>query len=594
MPDNFNNTGVGFSGANADFSNAVSGVENVTKKKGKGKKIAIISGVSAAAVVGGGVALYNFSPFVKNQVKLRTMKPANYYAWVYEENSEDLAKKVADQYRLMLGEYEDGSSSSMSLRFTASEDGRNYALDKLYDEYEGSDDDFDTLESLIENFSSFEVGLSSADSKEKLSGSLFTKYNGDSLVSFDYAADLGAMDFFFRVPELTEKWIGASLGDYFYDNMDDEEYEIYSNLMDIVKDPESCLTPEQLEDMIVRYVGIWTESVDGVKLRKDETVKIAGMSVDYTAVSVKLDGEDLAEICKKYLKELKNDDTVRDIAVGKLGVSEEDYEALFDEAIEDIDGYIDEFDPDEDTAEVKFTTYVDAKGVIRGFDLEFYEDDEMEGELFAAMGKDGDKVRGEFTVTEDDECVFTAELKATEGKKETYSGDITITVYDEAYDYDEDDYVEKTYEVSIDFDNYNVVDKEKGYFNCDLTIDLSQIDEDIDPIKLRFETDGSSQNISYDISYDDTNIGTLTLSYSFDKSADVDIPSTDDAYMIDIDDPKFDLGEYVSEQELSDFIWDILTQIGVDEDMADELADEAAAEAFEEAEYEMNRVSDYY
>ncbi len=594
MPDNFNNTGASFSGASADFSNAVSGVENVTKKKGKGKKIAIISGVSAAAVVGGSVALYNFSPFVKNQVKLRTMKPAKYYAWVYEENSEDLAKKVADQYRLMLGEYEDGSSSSMSLRFTASEGGRNYALDKLYDEYEGSDDDFDTIESLIENFNSFEVGLSSADSKEKLSGSLFTKYNGDSFVSFDYAADLGAMDFFFRVPELTEKWIGASLGDYIYDSMDDEEYEIYNNLMDMVKDPESCLTPDQLEDLIVRYVGIWTESVDGVKLRQDESVKIAGMSVDYTAITVKLNGKDLAEIYKKYLEELKNDDTIRGIAIDKLGVSEEDYEAAFDEAIEDIDGYIDEFDPDEDTGEVKFTTYIDAKGVIRGFNLKFYENDEMEGELFAAMGKDDDKVRGELTVTADDECVFCAELKATEGKKETYSGDITITVYDEAYDYDEDDYVDKTYEVSIDFDNYNVVDKEKGYFNCDLTIDLTQIDEDIDPIKLRFETDGSSQNISYDISYDDTNIGTLTLSYSFDKSADVNIPSTDDAYMIDIDDPKFDLGEYVSEQELSDFFWDILTQIGVDEDMADELADEAAAEAFEEAEYEMERVSDYY
>ena len=50
--------------------------------KKKGKKAALIGGISAAVIVGGSAAAYGFSDTVKNQVKLRLSKPENYYAWV--------------------------------------------------------------------------------------------------------------------------------------------------------------------------------------------------------------------------------------------------------------------------------------------------------------------------------------------------------------------------------------------------------------------------------------------------------------------------------------------------------------------------------
>lgn len=68
---------------NEEFS--VSGVEPVTKKS-KGKKAAMIGGISAAVIVGGGAAAYGVSDTVKNQVKLRVSSPEKYYAWVTENN----------------------------------------------------------------------------------------------------------------------------------------------------------------------------------------------------------------------------------------------------------------------------------------------------------------------------------------------------------------------------------------------------------------------------------------------------------------------------------------------------------------------------
>ena len=72
----------------SEFNESVSGVEPV-KKKGKAPVIAGITAGVVAVVAGGSVIAYNTSAFVKNKVKLATLSPKEYYAWVNDVNTSE-------------------------------------------------------------------------------------------------------------------------------------------------------------------------------------------------------------------------------------------------------------------------------------------------------------------------------------------------------------------------------------------------------------------------------------------------------------------------------------------------------------------------
>ena len=111
---------------NQNFDNTVSGVERVSKKKGK--KIALVSGIAVVAIAGGGVAAYNLSDYVKNQVNLRVMKPENYYSWVIEENSKEFASKAKDSYSKVYDKATNSYGSSFNLKYNISDDAKDIAL----------------------------------------------------------------------------------------------------------------------------------------------------------------------------------------------------------------------------------------------------------------------------------------------------------------------------------------------------------------------------------------------------------------------------------------------------------------------------------
>ena len=125
---------------NQNFDNTVSGVERVSKKKGK--KIALISGIAVVAIAGGGVAAYNLSDYVKNQVNLRVMKPENYYSWVIEENSKEFASKAKDSYSKVYDKATNSYGSSFNLKYNISDDAKDIALTGMIGEdYRNSADD---------------------------------------------------------------------------------------------------------------------------------------------------------------------------------------------------------------------------------------------------------------------------------------------------------------------------------------------------------------------------------------------------------------------------------------------------------------------
>ena len=560
---------------NDNFSNgsAVSGVDIAPKKK-KGVKIAAISAGIAAVVAGGGIAAYNLSDYVKNQVKLAVSEPAEYYSWVLENNTDNLAKNSSEAYETYIDKMEKGQSEEFTVKYTASDEVKNMLIDELIgQEAEGSEQ----AKKIIDNFSDAAVGSTAKVNGGKMSGDVYVEYNGDKLTSIEFAADTSDNVYFARIPELQEKWIGMNLGDIMNDVYSEagEQAEAMEKIKSYSSDPSSIVTPEELEEIISKYGAIIAGVTGDVDLEKKEEIDIADITVKYTVVTVEADGSMAYDIAKEIVKTASDDDTLKDIATKRLDLcTKEEYNEMFDEALDSLKTSKENGDFD-DTESVDIDIYVDSKGAIKGFSMKDDED-----EITFAYGHDGKDVGGEFVCNMDDEKIVV-ELNAEEDSN-AYDGEFVFK-YDS--EYDEDDI-----EFSVEFTDFEVVNEEKGYFNAD----IKAIIPDIDPIAVSFESDGKKQNIKYDINIEGKDYGKVVLTFSSSDGASVDVPAESDALMIDEETMEnFVPEDYVSRDDVSAYVNDLLKKICGDaftDDELNELAGMAADSFFDD----INADDDYY
>ena len=538
-----------------NFANSVSGVETAVKK-GAGKKVAIGAGAAAVVLVGGGVAAFNLSPLVENQVRKHIMSDKKYYAWVNEENAESVAKEIREEYEKSLDAYDKGTKGNVSLSYKPSDDAKAFLTDDLA----GEGEEAEQLIDIINNIGSVEIGADFNSKKSVVQYSLYGKLNDDQLITFDVLTDLEGMNLYARVPELTEKWLSIALGDAMSeaDSYELEEFMQYQDIFtDVLENPKDYLSPADLEKEITKYVAVWNDTVaEHAEVESSVSVDILDIEQKFSVSTVNVDADLELKLAKNMLKEIKNDDVIKNIACDKLELIDEDeYEDSIDEVLDMLDEGEDDFE--DEAIEFKFKTYIDAKGKIRGIEI---KGDDYSGKLI--VGKDGDKVRGEAYAEADDEEIFRAELVADGDKK--YTGDLDVVVEDESV-------------FSLEFTDYEVVNEEKGFFNGTFTA----IIPDVDPITLTFEATDDSQAISYDIEISGTDYGVVTLSISQKEGSDVKVP--DDTFEIDPDADEIDLKQYVSQDEVENFIKGILTKIGLDDELASDAAKEAAEEIYSEA-----------
>ena len=552
------------------YETTVSGVENVTRKA-RGRKAALMAGGIAAVIAGGFITAYAASDTVKNQLKLRVSSPEKYYSWVTEKNSQDLGKKVAGYYRTALDNYEKGQSTNIKLTYEPSEDAKSLIIDELFSG--GISDEAEQAKDIINNSSSCSLCAGYKVKKGDFNTNIGFELNEKNIVGFDIAGSARNFDYFFRVPQLKEQWLGIEQGE------EDENRIGFSYItrqftkiyQQILEDPSSLITPEEVEAEVNRYAGIWGSFADEVELEKKESVDICDITVNYTVATVELTDKDLDKLALEYLNELKEDNTLKNILINKLEVIED--EAEYNEEIDDEIDYIkEELEENDYDNNVVLTvdTYIDATGTIRGFGLGSEDD-----KLTMLIGKDGSDVRGEVRFMDGSDEEFSIKLNAVESGK-SYSGDVTVTYED--YDYKSEDYLKK--DAVIKFVNAELKDNEKGYFNGDIIINIP----DIDPINISCSTDGKSQEIAYEAKIDGTDYGRVKLVYSADFGAVPELPGKSDAFMIDVQNARdIKLDDYVEKSDFTAFLKKMFTDIGFEEDTADEFAEELSDRAYDAA-----------
>jgi len=559
-----NNSGI----ENTQFDEmSVSGVDNVTKK-GKGKKAALIGGISAAVIVGGSAAAYGLSDTVKNQVKLRLSKPEKYYAWVTENNSEKFAETISEKYKEYLDKYDNGQNIKIKFSYAPTEDAKEEILENILgsDYDEDPDEEEQQLINVIKKHDEYAFAADVSSNQGKVSSNIGVDLSGDRVMSFEAAADMEAFDFFFRIPELKEQWIGLNVD--LEEELEDTEFSsIMDTYKDILHDPASYLSPAQLKNEITKYAGVWSSFADDVKVEKKENVDISDITVDYTVATVEMTEKDMAQLGVDMLEELRDDKYIKELLTEKLDVvEEEDYDESINDVIDDLKEEIEGGDLDDEETELTVDTYIDFSGTVRG--LRFTADDQ---EIFMAIGMDDSNARGEFTVKEDGEETFSAKLSLDDvsmfKKHQTYSGDIVVT----GENIDD--------EIKVEFDNVKSENDEKCYFSGDFVINIP----DVDPICISCKSNGKKQEIAYELRVDDIDYGKIAVEYSFDEGAEVELPDESDAYMINSDDiDGFELEDYVSKNEFSKFLDELLDKVGITGDTAKDISEEITEDLYDE------------
>lgn len=516
--------------ANDVSNNVVSGVEPV-RKHSAAKAAGIITASVLVVAAGGSAIAYNVSDFVKNQVKLRLSSPENYYAWVTEKNSSEIASQIASGYREALEERKNGQHSRLSLTYTMSDEFKNMVAEEI------PEDENDLL-NIVKGFNDITVGADAYQKAESMSGNVYTKINGDELIAFDTAVDLNAAELFFRIPALSEQWITAS------DIITVEYDELGEKVM---SDPESIITPDELESLITKYSELYSSLLSDITIEKKEEVSVGDLTMNYTVAEFTIDKQKATEVAETFSSTMKEDELLRSIFVDRTGaMTDEEYDSELDSALEEIK------DP-KLTCNATVKTYIDANGDIRGIVID--NDSDEQDDFRFISGKENNKTYAELVAVENDKEVFRTDLTLNESDG-VYDGDLNIISGGEA--------------VKIEFKNASLAGDNK-YINADAVIKYVDYDDEEQSISVSLKSDGSSQTVSSDIMIEDTNYGTITVEYSYENGAEPSIPDSSGAYDITADDADFPK-DFVEQDKMIEFIENIYAKLGFDKQLAHDYA----------------------
>ena len=470
----------------------------------------LTAGVLAVAV-GGGIAAYNMSDLVKNQVKLTISKPDEYYSWVLEKNSNEAASQISEAYREYIEEYKNGLSYDLKLKYDISDDAK-----ALLDE---------ETDNMLPDLNSLTLGVTSVIKDNILSADIFAEVNDKNVISTEMAADYSAYDVFFRLPGLSEQWIMCP------SVLNETELE---ELNAQATNPEEIITPEELETLIVKYTNLFSECVSDIELEKKEEIAISDITVKYTVAEMTITEAKANEIAEKFINEIKNDSLIKEIVVDRTKLATaEDYDAGLDEALNSLS---------EETSDeaVTIKTYIDATGSVRGISA---TEDEAEGESMRLIyGKQESEIRGEFvTVEYDTDAETRMDIALSEKSKNSYDGTITVLAEDE--------------KAVVNLDNITVVNEKKGYVSGNISFEVEE-----QKYNLALTADENSQTVSTDIVVEGVNYGKIAATLSVGNGEAPSLPDKSAAYDIYGEDADFPSG-YVEQEKMVEFAKEVLMNV---------------------------------
>lgn len=513
----------------SEFNESVSGVETV--KKGKAPVIAGITAGVVAVVAGGSVIAYNTSDFIKNKVKLATLSPKEYYVWINDSNADKNIEALSESYNRYVDIMGKDSEKGMNVKINATYTMSDGVKTLLKSSMGGTD----KANKFVDNINNISLSLDESLFRGVIGYNLGLDFNDNDIADLEMFMNYGDLFMLGRVPQLTERYLGMDLKSF---TSDDDEAKAVDAVAKFYSNPEEILTKEEFRTLAEKYTSLWNDCISDVQQEKDEEVTVGNYSNKYTVLTIDMSEEFLESTAEKYINTIKEDETIKDIFITRLGVcDEETYIRNLDDAVESIKA------DDGDDVNLTFKTYVDATGKVRGYTLKDENDDGFE---YLFTGENEQTVNGIINFTDSENSTYfkcNVDYVENDGKY-TGSADMTFTENDE----DE--------KVIAEFTDLQKVNDEYGYVNGNINLSVN----DSAPFAIVLDSDGSSQKANFDIDIEDINYGNVTLEIISSEISELNIPDKSGAYIVDKN--TNDLEGYVSEENIINFMSSVVKNIG--------------------------------
>lgn len=513
----------------SEFNESVSGVETV--KKGKAPVIAGITAGVVAVVAGGSVIAYNTSDFIKNKVKLATLSPKEYYVWINDSNADKNIEALSESYNRYVDIMGKDSEKGMNVKINATYTMSDGVKTLLKSSMGGTD----KANKFVDNINNISLSLDESLFRGVIGYNLGLDFNDNDIADLEMFMNYGDLFMLGRVPQLTERYLGMDLKSF---TSDDDEAKAVDAVAKFYSNPEEILTKEEFRTLAEKYTSLWNDCISDVQQEKGEEVTVGNYSNKYTVLTIDMSEEFLESTAEKYINTIKEDETIKDIFITRLGVcDEETYIRNLDDAVESIKA------DDGDDVSLTFKMYVDATGKVRGYTLKDENDDGFE---YLFTGENEQTVNGIINFTDSENSTYfkcNVDYVENDGKY-TGSADMTFTENDE----DE--------KVVAEFTDLQKVNDEYGYVNGNINLSVN----DSAPFAIVLDSDGSSQKANFDIDIEDINYGNVTLEITSSEISELNIPDKSGAYIVDKN--TNDLEGYVSEENIINFMSSVVKNIG--------------------------------
>ena len=507
----------------------VSGVE--VAKKGAGRIVAVIVAV-IVLLFGCCAASYAFIPQVKNTVKMLINSPAEYYAWVENENVscvEDVFDELEDF------EYNVNSDINVSL------DPQTIA------ELQAESGETGFMPE------SFNISQKATEIDGYMAMNQVMSMNDTPLMTYNIYLKDGKI--YYQIPELSSSYLCIDFAEIYdlaaQEAEDPAALEMISGLLTDMQNGEELITNDELKNLILKYTDMLFSSAENVELVKDVACEADGVKSEYTKLVVNVDEGMCYTFAKKAVKELRNEEVVIRIAE-KLGVSKEEYQSAIDSLSEQLGTY----EVSGGEAVLVMGVYVNSKGEIVG--REFTTPLEEDLKIGYTLTNDGDKYGFNAYVNADGTEQVAVNGNATE-KSGKLTGEATLKAAGQDM-------------LGVSFKDFETEDEiTKGTLTLDMSA-LSAMAADIDGETAGFddmtcvfdEKDGK-QLVTMDMTYGGKKIATCEMTASNEKPDSITV-FTEDAKVYGI----LEAEQYANEIDVEGFAKKLSESFGITEEEAAE------------------------
>ncbi len=408
-------------------------------------------------------------------------KPNEYMAYVEEEALASAVNSFAEAYDKALASYKEPKTSGAKSELQIS---LGTSVAQLLKSYTGID--FDWINDTT-------IKVDSVTGKDAAKYALSLVLGDDTLISLDAVADIAGGGIYFKIAELTEKYLFLDLGT-------DVVPEAAASL-DVEKLIEKLPDGKELADLIMKYAGIVFDNVNEAEKTKG-SVTANDKTEECTILEATLSEADVKALVKAVLFELQRDTEIEKLIRTSIEVMNEvtgtaemlDADEAYADFVGEVNALINDID-DDDTSDdvdemIRYTTYVNSDSEVIARKLWAYEF----GEIFIGTAYEKDEFGTEISIKEysytDEELYTVLEIKG-EGtsKKDVVNGEYDL-------------YVEGELIATLAVSNLDVKALEKNQLKGGFTVY---------PSAKLFESDetgmlaliGSSLGIGMDFDYED-------------------------------------------------------------------------------------------